>query len=60
MEIFGAARRTERTRRRRVRAEKIETAMIVALAGLVVIKGAPAVGMIAFAIAEMMVALVRA
>lgn len=62
MENFGAAKppRAGRTRRRRIRAEKIETVLIVALAGLVVIKGAPAVGMIALCIAEMMMALMRA
>ena len=61
MESSGAAgfRRAERTRRQRVRAEKIETALIVALAGLVLFKGAPAVGGIASGIGEMMMALMR-
>lgn len=51
--------RTERERRRRVRAETIETALIVALAGLVLFKGALAVSGIALGIAEMMMALTR-
>lgn len=61
MENLGAARlrRTGRTRQRRLRAEKIETVLIVALAGLVIIKGAAAVGMIALGVAKVMLALMR-
>lgn len=61
MENRGPARfrRTERARRRRIRAEKIETALVVALAGLIVILGAPAVGVIALGVGEMMMALMR-
>ncbi len=51
--------RAERARRRRLRAERIETALIVALAGLVVVKGAAAVGMIALGVGEIMLALIR-
>lgn len=53
------SRRIERTEQRRVRAEKIETALIVSLAGLVLFKGAPVVIGIALGIGEMMMALVR-
>lgn len=61
MENRGPARfrRTERARRHRIRAEKIETALVVALAGLIVILGAPAVGVIALGVGEMMMALMR-
>lgn len=52
-------RRAERTRRQRIRAEKIETALIVALAGLVLFKGAPVIIGIALGIGEMMMALTR-
>ncbi len=52
-------KRTELTGRRRVRAEKIETVLIVALAGLVLFKGAPVVVGIALGIGEMMMALTR-
>lgn len=52
-------RQTERTNRRRIRAEKIETALIVALAGLVLFKGAPVILGIALGIGEMMMALMR-
>lgn len=51
--------RTERMRRRRVVADKIETAMVLALAALAVIKGGPAVILIALAIGEMMWAVAR-
>lgn len=61
MGTVGSAqvRRTERTRRQRIRAEKVETALVVALAGLVLFKGAPAIAGIAFGIGEMIMALVR-
>jgi hypothetical protein len=52
-------RQTERTNRRRVRAERIETAFIVALAGLVLFKGLPVLAGIAVGIGEMMMALAR-
>lgn len=42
-----------------MRAERIETALIVALAGLVLFKGAPALAGIAVGIGEMMMALTR-
>ena len=60
MEDSGIAgfRRTERTRRR-IRADRIETALIVALAGLVLFKGAPALAGIVLGIGEMMMALTR-
>lgn len=51
--------RAERTRRRRIRAENLETALIVALAGLVLFKGAPAIAGIALGIGEMTMALMR-
>ncbi len=61
MEESGTARcwRVEQASRRRVRAEKIETALIVALAGLVLFKGAPVIIGIALGIGEMMMALTR-
>ena len=61
MEDAGAMRfrRTGRTNRQRIRAERIETALIVALAGLVLFKGAPVVVGIALGIGEMMMALTR-
>lgn len=40
----AGSRQTRRTNRRRIRTEKIETALVVALAGLVLFKGAPVVG----------------
>ena len=52
-------RRAERTRRQRMRAEKIETALIVALAGLVLFKGLPVLAGIALGMGEMMMALTR-
>lgn len=61
MESLEAARfrETGRTRRRRIRSEKIETALIVALAGLVLFKGAPAIFGIARGIGGMMMDLIR-
>lgn len=61
MENVGAARftRDERARRRRIRTEKIETVLIVTLAGLVLFKGAPVVIGIALGIGEMIMALTR-
>ena len=61
MEDAGVTRfrQFERTRRRRVRTEKIETALIVALAGLVLFKGAPVVIGIAVGIGEIMMDLMR-
>jgi hypothetical protein len=61
MENSGATRvrGTERRRRRRIRAEIIETALIVALAGLVLFKGTQAFAGIALGIGEMMMALAR-
>lgn len=61
MESTGpaACRRTSPQERRRIRAERIETALIVALAGLVLFKGAPALAGIAVGIGEMMMALTR-
>lgn len=61
MGTVGSAhpRRAERTRRRRVRSERIETALIVALGGLVLFKGAPAVLGIARGIGEMMMDLIH-
>lgn len=55
----GQMSRAERTRRRRVRSEKIETALIIALAGLVLFKGAPAIAGIAVGIGEMITAVLR-
>jgi len=52
-------KRVERIKRRRIRAERIEAALIVALAGLVLFKGAPALAGIASGIGAMMMALVR-
>ncbi|HEX8661466.1 MAG TPA: hypothetical protein VF686_06330 [Brevundimonas sp.] len=51
--------RTERSRRRRVRAEKIEAVLIVGLAALVLFKGAPTIVGIALAIGEMAMDLIR-
>ncbi|GLS00773.1 hypothetical protein GCM10007859_07810 [Brevundimonas denitrificans] len=61
MNDAGAARcrRIEQADRRRARAEKIETWLIVALAGLVLFKGAPVILGIALGIGEMMAALTR-
>jgi len=61
MEDAGVARfsQVERTRRRRIRSEKFETALIVALAGLVLFKGAPVIIGIALGIGEMMMDLMR-
>lgn len=61
METVGGAplSRGERRRRQRIRAEKIETALIVALAALVLFKGAPVIAGIAFAIGEMFLDLWR-
>ncbi|MDQ3125624.1 MAG: hypothetical protein M3Q74_08475 [Pseudomonadota bacterium] len=61
MEDAGSIRlrQTERTRRRRIRSEKIETALIVALAGLVLFKGAPVIIGIALGIGEIMMDLMR-
>lgn len=53
------SRRARRTRRRRIRGERIEAVLIVALAGLVLFKGLPALGGIVAGIAEMMLALTR-
>lgn len=53
------AARDDRATRRRIRAEKIETALIVALAALVLFKGLPALAGITLGIAEMMTALTR-
>lgn len=52
-------RQTRRTNRRRIRTEKIETALVVALAGLVHFKGAPVVGEIALGVGEIMMDLMR-
>lgn len=52
-------RENDRTRRRRIRAETIETALILALAGLVLFKGLPALAGIAQGIGEMVMALTR-
>ena len=54
-----ASRRAGRTRRRHVRGERIEAALVVALAGLVLFKGLAALGGIVAGIAEMMLALTR-
>lgn len=51
--------RRDQARRRRARAELVEAAMIVALAGLVLFKGAPALAGITVGIGEMMMALTR-
>jgi hypothetical protein len=61
MENAESARfgRSGRTRRRRTHAEKIETALIVALAGLVLLLGARALAGIASGIKEMMMAVTR-
>ena len=53
------AARDDRAARRRIRAERIETALIVALAALVLFKGLPALAGITLGIAEMMMALTR-
>ncbi|HST91730.1 MAG TPA: hypothetical protein VLJ13_05980 [Brevundimonas sp.] len=50
---------TRRTHAGRRRSEIIETTMIIALAGLVLFKGAPAIGAIAVTTAEMMAELLR-
>ena len=55
----GRVRQIERARRRRMRAEKIETVLIVALAGLVLFKGAPVLIGLALGMGEMMMALTR-
>ena len=55
----GRFRQIERARRRRMRAEKIETMLIVALAGLVLFKGAPVLIGLALGMGEMMMALTR-
>ena len=61
METVGGAplSRGERRRRQRIRAEKIETALIVALAALVLFKGAPVIAGIVFGIGEMFLDLWR-
>lgn len=61
MEGFKARRlrRLEQARRRSRHAGAIETVLIMALAALVFLKGAPALAGIAFAIGEMMMALTR-
>lgn len=48
-----------RRRRSRIRAQTIETALIVALAGLVFLLGARVLGGIAVAVGEMTMALAR-
>ena len=50
---------SRRTRRRRIRAQTIETALIVALAGLVFLLGARVLGGIALGVEQMMTALMR-
>lgn len=52
-------RKSERMRRRRTRAEALETGLIVALAGLVLFKGLPVLAGIALGLGEMIVALTR-
>ncbi len=61
MEKQGAASatRTDRATRRRIRGERVEAVLIVALAGLVLFKGLAALGGIVAGIAEMMLALTR-
>lgn len=61
MENAGAAgfRRAGRTRRRRIRSEQIETALVIGLAGLVMFKGAGAIAGIVLGLGQMMVALMR-
>ena len=61
MENPGTTRavRSDRAIRRRIRGERIEARLIVALAALVLFKGGPALAGIAFGIAEMMLALTR-
>ena len=61
MENPGTTRaaRTDRATRRRMSGERIEAALIVALAALVLFKGGPALAGIALGIAEMMMALTR-
>lgn len=61
MQSTGGAqvRRSERGARRRARSERIETGLIVALAALVLFKGAPAIAGIVLITGEMMVELVR-
>ena len=49
----------DRARRRRIRTEQIETGLIIALAGLVLFKGGPAIAAIAVTTAEMMAELTR-
>lgn len=52
-------RKSGRVRRRRIRAEALETGLIIALAGLVLFKGLPVLAGIMLAIGEMMLALTR-
>ncbi|MDP3801294.1 hypothetical protein [Brevundimonas sp.] len=61
MKNAGAKRfsRIEQASRRRVRSERVETALIVALACLVLFKGGPAIAGIVLGISEMFMALVR-
>ena len=49
----------DRARRRRIRTEQIETGLIIALAGLVLFKGAPAIAGLALAFGQMMAELLR-
>lgn len=51
--------RSERGGRRHIRSECLETGMLVALAALVVFKGAAAIGGIALATGQMMAELLR-
>ena len=52
----GKVARSERARLRRARSERLEAALIVALAALVLVKGGPALGGIASGIVDMMIA----
>lgn len=55
-QIFGRAARKTRAR---IRAEKLETALIVVLAGLVLFKGAPVTVAITLCVGEMLMDLMR-
>lgn len=61
MDDAGArrSRQTRRTNRRRIRTEKIETALVVALAGLVLFKGAPVVVGVGLGVGEILMDLMR-
>ena len=49
-------RQAQRAARRRVRCERLETALVIAVAALVLVKGAPAVAGVALGMVEMMMA----